>query len=142
MLGFDFDDNPGDHTIWLTEDFRADILEKLKKWIREGEHGKRGTPFEEFRNYLEKLRNVFISIPYGKGLLSPCSQVLGKELKNIFLHRKKTLLLAICNCRHLLNLSKKIPTPCKELVTGWPHYIRVKDTSSHIIGGIITGKGK
>ena len=89
MLGFDFDDNPGDHTIWLTEDFRADILEKLKKWIREGEHGKRGTPFEEFRNYLEKLRNVFISIPYGKGLLSPCNQVLGKELKIYIFTSKK-----------------------------------------------------
>ena len=33
-------------------------------------------------------------------------------------------------------------TPCKELVTGWPHYIRVKDASSHGIGVIITGEGK
>ena len=34
------------------------------------------------------------------------------------------------------------PTIYKELVTGWPHYIGVKDASSHGIGGIITGKGK
>ena len=34
----------------------------------------------------------------------------------------------------------KNPTPYKELVTGWPNYIGVKDTSSHGIGGIIIGK--
>ena len=34
-------------------------------------------------------------------------------------------------------MSTKNPTPCKELVTGWPHYIGVKDSYSHGIGGII-----
>ena len=48
VLGFEFDGNPGEHTIWLTEDRCTNILEKLKKWIREGEHRKKGTPFEEF----------------------------------------------------------------------------------------------
>ena len=36
VLGFEFDGNPGEHTIWLTEDRRTDIITKLKKWIREG----------------------------------------------------------------------------------------------------------
>ena len=46
VLGFEFDINPGEHTIWLTEDRRTDIPTKTKKWIREGEHRKNGTPFE------------------------------------------------------------------------------------------------
>ena len=71
VMGFDFDGNPGEHTIWLTEDRHTNILERLKKWIREGEHRKKGIPFEEFRTYLPNLRNAFISIPAGKGLLSP-----------------------------------------------------------------------
>ena len=50
--------------------------------------------------------------------------------------------MAIRDCHHLLELSTKNPTPCKELVTGWPHYIGVKDAYSHGIGGIIMGKGK
>ena len=81
-------------------------------------------------------------IPSGKGLLSPCNQMLGKEPKNIFLHRNKPLLSDIRDCRHLLELSTKNPTPCKELVTGWPHYIGVKDASRHGIGGIIMGEEK
>ena len=48
VLGFEFDGNPGNHTIWLTEDCHTNILTKLKKWIREGEHRKKGIPFEEF----------------------------------------------------------------------------------------------
>ena len=34
VLGFEFDGNTGEHTIWLTEDRRTDILTKLKEWIR------------------------------------------------------------------------------------------------------------
>ena len=34
VLGFEFDGNPGEHTIWITEDRCTDISTKLKKWIR------------------------------------------------------------------------------------------------------------
>ena len=71
VLRFEFDENPGEHTIWLTVERRKDILTKLEKWVREGEHRKKGIPFEEFRIYLAKLRYDFITIPHGKGLLSP-----------------------------------------------------------------------
>ena len=97
---------------------------------------------KNFEPILKKLRYVFITIPAGKGLLSPCNQVLGKDPKNIFLHRNKPLFLAIRDFHHLLELSTKNPTSCKELVTGWPHYIGFKDASSHGIGGIIMGEGK
>ena len=46
LLGFESDGNPGENTIWLTEDLCTDIVTKLKKYIREGEHRKKGTPFE------------------------------------------------------------------------------------------------
>ena len=63
VLGFEFYGNPGEHTIWLTEYLRTNILKKWKKWIREGEHRKKGIPFEEFLTYLVKLRYAFINIP-------------------------------------------------------------------------------
>ena len=31
VLGFDFDGNPGEHTIWIIEDRRTNILKKFKK---------------------------------------------------------------------------------------------------------------
>ena len=68
--------------------------------------------------------------------------MLGKEPKNIFLQFNKPLLWAISDCCHLLEMSTKNPTPCNELVTGWNHYIGVKDASRHEIGGIIMGEGK
>ena len=83
------------------------------KSCREGEHRKKGISFEEFRTYLEKLRYAFITIPSGKGLLSLCNQMLGKEPKNILLQCNKPLLSAIRDCRHLLEMSTKNPTPCK-----------------------------
>ena len=44
VLVFESDGNPGEHTICITEDRHTDILTKLKKWIREGEHRKKGYP--------------------------------------------------------------------------------------------------
>ena len=95
-----------------------------------------------FGHIFEKQRNTRTYIKYGKGLIYPCNQLLGKELPNIFLHQNKPLLLDINDCRQLLKLSTQFPTTCKELVTGWPNYIGVKDESSNGIGGIITIEGK
>ena len=102
MLGFEFDGNLGKHTIWLTEDRRTDILTKFKKWIREVEHRKMLFPLKNFEYILKKLRCAFITIPYGKLLLSPCNQMLGKDPENIFLQHNKPLLSAIRDCCHLL----------------------------------------
>ena len=68
--------------------------------------------------------------------------MLGKEPNNVFLQCNKPLLSAIRDCCHLLEMSTKNPTPCKELVTECSQYRGVKDTSSHGIGGIIMGEGK
>ena len=42
VLVFEFDANPGEHTIWITEDRCNNILTKSRKWISEGEHRKKG----------------------------------------------------------------------------------------------------
>ena len=55
MQGFEFDGNPGEHNIWLTEDRRTGSLNKLKKWIREGEHKKRVFPLKNFEPILQNL---------------------------------------------------------------------------------------
>ena len=71
-----------------------------------------------------------------------CNQMLGKDPNNFFLQCNIPLFSSIRDYRHLLEMSTKNPTPCKELVTGWPHYIGVKDASIHGIGGIIMGEEK
>ena len=53
VLGFELDGNPGEHTIWLTEDRHKDIITKLKKWIREGDNGKRVSPLNNFEPILK-----------------------------------------------------------------------------------------
>ena len=63
VLGFDFDKNPREHTIRLTEQQQDDILAVLKRWIREGEDSAKGIPFDEFRQYTSKLSNAYIYIP-------------------------------------------------------------------------------
>ena len=60
----------------------------------------------------------------------------------MYLNRNKPLISAIWGGLHLLKLSTEFPTPCKELVTGWPQYIGVKAASSHGIGGIIVVEDK
>ena len=48
VLVFEFDGNQGEYIVCLTEDRCTDILTKLKKFIREGDHIIKGIPFEEF----------------------------------------------------------------------------------------------
>ena len=74
--------------------------------------------------------------------MSPCNSLLGKQPPFVYLNRNRPLLSAVKDSQHLLRLSAEFPTPCKELVTGWPHYIGIKDASSHGIGGIIIGEDK
>ena len=64
----------------------TNILAKMKRFIKELEHKNNGIPFDEFQAYIVKLRNAFIYILYGKGLLSPFNYLLIKDSPNIFLH--------------------------------------------------------
>ena len=60
----------------------------------------------------------------------------------MYLNSNKPLLYDIQDGRHLLKISTEFPTPFKELVTGWSHYIGVKYALSHGVGGIIVGEDK
>ena len=65
-----------------------------------------------------------------------------KNPNRIYIHSNKLFLEALRDACHILLLSAEPPTPFKELVTGWPQYIGVKDSLSHRVGGIIIGKEK
>ena len=101
-LVFEFYGNQGEHTIWLTEDRHTDIITKTKNWIREGEHGKKGISFEEFRTYLCKTEIYIHYYPIWKSIIIPVQLNVGKGAKTIFLQHNKPLLSAIRDCCHLL----------------------------------------
>jgi hypothetical protein len=81
-----------------------------------------------------------VSIPSGKGLLSPCNNILAKEPPFVFLKRNKKLLQAIKDCRTIIHEATRDPTACRELVMGAPDFVGVKDASVHGVGGIIIGQ--
>jgi hypothetical protein len=137
LLGFDFDGKQ--KTMWLEEEKRAKILTTLQSWIRLGTL-EQGIPFKEFESVVAKLWHAFTALPGGWGLLSPCNPLLRKQQQVVYLHRNEPLQFAISNCQTLLRESTCRPTRCRELVAGWPNFVRVVDTSSHGVGGIIIGK--
>ena len=52
-MGFEFDGNPGEHTIWLTEDLRTNILTKLKSGLGKDSIEKRVSPLNNFEPILQ-----------------------------------------------------------------------------------------
>ena len=142
ILGFDFDGTPYQHTMWLEANKRATLLALLQSWLRAAKDRNHGIEFKLFESTAMQLRWAFISIPQGNGLLSPINRVVAKKPHFVFLHRNKLLLEAIRDCRTLLRESVAVPTKCRELVTGWPDYVGIKDASVHGVGGVIFGKNK
>lgn len=139
ILGFEF--NGDDKTLWLEEPKRDALLTTLHSWIRTS--AKRGgIPYDEFISTLAKVRHGFISIPAGRGLLSPCNAVLRKRPPIVYLHSNPHLLQAIKDIRTLLRESTTRPTKCTELVSDWPDFVGIKDASGHGVGGIIVGENK
>lgn len=141
-LGFDFDGEPYKHTMWYEAAKRDELLLNLHGSLRVSKDRNCGIPFDVFHSVTGKLRWAFIAIPQGNGLLSPLNRICAKEPKFVFLHRNKALLEAIRDCRTLLRESTLNPTRCRELVSGWPDYIGVKDASVHGVGGVIVGENK
>jgi hypothetical protein len=139
ILGMSFDGT--DKTIWLSEETRDAIIGTLRTWIRiSSRHG--GIPFKDFHTIMAKLQHAFITIPAGKGLLSPFYALLAAQPQFIFLHWNKALYNAVVNCRTFLQASVSSPMKCHNLTTGYPDYISIMDASSYGIGGIIIGKNK
>ena len=142
ILGFEFNGNIGRKDMILEEPKREILLTVLKKWIKSGDDGTGGIPFVEYKSVLQKLRHAFTALPTGRGLLSPLNKLLRMEPQFVFFHRNKTLLQAIRDIRTILRESTKSPTPCRQLVNGWPWYVGIVDASSHGVGGVIVGEGK
>ena len=142
ILGFDFDGHPGAHTMILEQPKRQAIQQTLHTWLRQAAKGAQGIPFHEFHSTIQKLRHAFKAIPQGVGLLSPCNQIVRLQPRFVFLTKNLALREAITDCQHILTAATTHPTPCKELVTGHPDYVGVKDASGHGVGGVIFGENK
>jgi hypothetical protein len=99
-----------------------------------------GIPFKEFKSVTAKLRHAFTCIPAGIGLLSPCNRVLKVQPHHVYLHKNLRVLTAIEGCQSLLGESTKEPTSCRELICGWPNFVRIVDALSHGVGGVIFGE--
>jgi hypothetical protein len=139
ILGFCF--NGSNKTLWVAEGKRDALIHALKSWLRAtAKNAKFGIPFTEFRSTLYKVRHAFLSIPAGKGLLSPFYSILGKEPPVVFLRRNANLRTALQECCVFLQNSIASPTACRSLVSDWPHIIGVTDASKHGVGGIIVGE--
>ena len=135
LLGLTFN---GEHKmVWLTTNKRDAIIDTLTQWLRTGSTG---VPFHEFQSTLSKLQHVFITIPAGKGLLSPFFRVLSLNPPHVHLHNNATLRLAVADCCTFLRKSISAPTKCTNLVADWPDFIGITDALTHGLGGVIVGK--
>ena len=140
ILGLTF--NGDDKTVWLEDDKRNALLTILHGWIRASRDATHGIPFDDFRAVIYKIRHAFITIPAGKGLLSPFYRILARQPKFMFLHRNKQVKKALQECRLFLQHSITAPTKCTNLVTAWPDYVGIKDASKQGVGGIVIGERK
>ena len=139
VLGYDFYGNPQQHTIWMNDDQQEKMIQTLKESIRGCRDSSTDIPFDEFYKVIEKMRHAFLSILAGYWFMSPCNALLGENPNKVYLHHNKSFLESLLDACHLLQISSESPTPCKEIATGCPHYIGVKDALSRRVGGIIIG---
>jgi hypothetical protein len=77
MLGFTFDGK--NKTMQLEEPKRELLLTILHKWLRGARRKSGQVAFLEFESVVAKVRHAFMSIPAGRGLLSPCNKLLRKR---------------------------------------------------------------
>ena len=140
ILGLTFDGV--DKTVWLEESKRDALLTIITGWLRSGRDKNFGIPFTEFQSVISKIRHAFITIPAGRGLMSPFNKLLRIQPNRVFLHRNETVRTALAECRTFLRESISKPTKCTQLVSAWPDYIGITDASSFGAGGVIFGERK
>ena len=140
ILGLTFDGV--NKTVWLEEDKRDAILIVLTGWLRAGQDKNFGIPFSEFQSVISKIRHAFITIPAGRGLMSPFNKLLRLQPNRVFLHRNAQVRTALMECRTFLRESISKPTKCTQLLSAWPDFIGITDASSLGAGGVIVGERK
>ncbi len=138
LLGFMFDGD--EKTLWLEEPKRLALLQILKNWLRTSNRSDRGIPFDEFYSVICRIRHAFTSVPAGMGLLSHCNDVIRLNPRFVFLQRNKNLYNSISAIRTFLRETAAMPTKCRQLVLGHPHFIGIKDASSFGVGGVVVGE--
>ena len=139
ILGMTFDGS--EKTIWLSTEKRDRLIDTLRVWIRKCTR-KVGIAFTEFQSTLSKLQHAFLTIPAGRGLLSPFYKVLAATPKVVLLHTNVHLRNAVVDCRTFLRETVSSPTRCRNLVPAWPDFIGITDASGHGLGGVIIGENK
>ena len=140
ILGLTFDGDA--KTVWLDNKKRDALLTILTGWIRAGRDKRFGIAFNEFQSVIAKIRHAFITIPAGRGLMSPFNKILSAKPNRIFLHNNDDIRTALICCRAFLRESVGNPTKCASLVTAWPDYVGITDASSFGAGGVIIGENK
>ena len=139
ILGMTFDGV--NKTVWLAAEKRDALIASLHTWIRVAKR-RGGIMFDEFRSVMSKLQHAFITIPAGRGLLSPFYSLLALHPKFVFLHKNQALFNSVVDCRTFLRESVSTPTKCKNLVPGWPDYVGITDASGYGVGGCVIGENK
>ena len=139
VLGMTFDGV--NKTIWLASEKRDALIASLHTWIRVAKRSG-GILFDKFCSVLSKLQHAFITIPAGRGLLSPFYSVLALQPKFVFLHKNQALFNSVVDCRTFLRESVSTPTKCKNLIPGWPDYVGITDASGYGVGGCVIGENK
>jgi hypothetical protein len=138
LLGFEFDGKK--KTMCLENETREKLLKTLHDWLGSSQRWHVGIPFDEFQLVISKIRHVFMAIPAGDGLMSPCNSILWLQPWHVYLHNNEDLWATIEEIQTLLQQLAIKLTRCCELVTGWPDFVGVKDASCHGIGGIVIGE--
>ena len=127
LLGFNFDSEA--KTMWLESAKCQTLPTILRGWICKGKQGSLGIPFGKFESTVAKIRYTFTSIPVGRGLLSPCNQLLLLKQRPAYnyLHRNPSIRMALEGCRTLL----------QESTNGLTGLDQIVDASSHGVGRVV-----
>ena len=92
VMGFEFYGNPGEHTIWITEDRCTNILTKLKSGLGK-ESIEKGYPLWIISNLSCKIVICVHYYPRSKRTIIPVQPGVGKISKTYLLASKQTLIV-------------------------------------------------
>lgn len=95
ILGLTF--NGDDKTVWLANEKRDALITIITGWLRHCKRRHVGIPFAEFRSVIAKLRHAFITIPAGRGPLSPFNTIIKAAPPIVYLHSNR---LCALPCRN------------------------------------------
>ena len=90
MLGFDFDNNPGEHPIWLTEDHCTNILAILKIGLGKESIKKRASCLRSFGLILKNNKCIYF-YPIWEGTVIPVQPGVWKGSENLLASKQASI---------------------------------------------------